>query len=213
MRLAHSQDCDALRRPSPEEPWRVLVSGCLTGLSCGADGTDYGLGGCLEQLLCHAAVRAFAFCPEDHAIGTPRGVPDIYGGDGRAVLRGDARILDQHGEDLTEAMIEGARAMLVFARANAVELAVLTDMSGACGSQVISLGSRFAKPRRFQQGLGVAAALLDEAGVAVVAQRDFQTLGRLQQILEPGFEVDPEARDHHEHPWTVSYFGEPKPGP
>jgi hypothetical protein len=56
-------------------------------------------------------------------------------------------------------------------------------------------------------GLGVAAAMLHEAGVVIVAQRDHRTLGRLRQILAPEAAIDPEALDHHQHPWTRAHFG------
>ena len=207
MRLAHTQDYSGLRRPTPEDPWRVLVSGCLAGWPCGVDGTDYGMGGALARFLALPGVVALPFCPEDVGLGTPRTMPDLHGGDGRAVLRGAARVKDEHGADLTEGMLRGARAMLEFARASRVELALLTDMSGACGTQVISDGCRFDEPRRYQQGLGVAAALLDEAGFTVVAQRDHRTLGRLEQLLNPDFSPDPAALDHHQHPWTRAWFG------
>jgi uncharacterized protein YbbK (DUF523 family) len=179
-----------------------LVSGCIAGLPCGVDGTDYGMAGSLADLLALPTIRAFPFCPEDHGLGTPRTMPDLHGGDGFAVLRGRARVRDEHGTDLTEGMLRGAEAMVAFARAQEVELAVLTDMSGACGTQVISDGCRFDEPRRYQLGVGVAAAMLIEAGVPVVSQRDFATLGRLRQRLEPGFVPDPNAADHHDHPWV-----------
>lgn len=193
-----------LRPPTPDDPWRLLVSGCLTGLPCGVDGTDYGMGSVLRDLLALPTLRAFPFCPEDHGLGTPRTMPDLHGGDGFAVLRGRARVLDEHGADLTDGMIRGAEAMLAFAREHDVELALLTDMSGACGTQVISDGCRFDDPRRYQLGAGVAAARLIEAGIPVVSQRDFATLGRLRAQLDPAFTADPEALDHHDHPWTVA---------
>ena len=80
-------------------------------------------------------------------------MPDIHGGDGVDVLAGRARVLDEHGSDLTEAMLAGARAMLAFARDNGAELAILTDMSAACGSQVISDGCRLV-PDRLRDLLG-----------------------------------------------------------
>jgi len=206
MRLAHTQDHGALRDPTAAEPWRVLVSGCIAGLPCGVDGTDYGMGGALADFLALPTILALPFCPEDVGIGTPRTMPDIHGGDGRAVLRGEARVLDQHGADLTDGMLAGARAMRDFAVSSRVELAILTDMSAACGSQVISLGCRFTQPRRYQLGLGVAAAMLDEAGVIIVSQRDHRTLSLLRARCDPGAEVDPEALDHHQHPWTRSHF-------
>jgi hypothetical protein len=93
-------------------------------------------------------------------MGIPRTMPDLHGGDGVDVLEGRARVRDEHGADLTDAMIAGAEAMLSFARAERAELAVLTDMSAACGTQVISDGCRLVPLRRFQKGVGVAAATL-----------------------------------------------------
>ena len=108
-------------------------------------------------------------------------------------------------------MIEGGRAMVAFALESAVELALLTDMSGACGSQVISLGCRFDQPRRFQKGVGVATALLLEAGIPVMSQRDFRSLEQLRKRLDRGHIPNSEARDHHEHPWTVEHLPGPHP--
>jgi uncharacterized protein YbbK (DUF523 family) len=65
-------------------------------------------------------------------------MPDIHGGDGYDVLDGRARVVDEHGTDLTEKMLTGAQGMLACALENRVELAVLTDMSAACGSQGVS---------------------------------------------------------------------------
>lgn len=207
-RLAHApEEVAVLRTPSAAEPWRVLISGCLAGWPCGVDGTDYGLGAVLRGFLAASAIRVFPFCPEETGLGTPRTMPDIHGGDGFDVLAGRARVLDEHGADLTEKMIVGAQAMLAYARRHDVELAILTDMSAACGTQVISDGCRLVAQRRFRAGLGVAAALLVEHGIAVVSQRDARTLGRLREEIDPAFAEDPAARDHHESPWYVGHFG------
>jgi len=202
----HRVRLDALRQPTEEDPWRVLVSGCLAGWPCGVDGSDYGLGVKLGDLLPLPTFRALPFCPEQLALGTPRTMPDIHGGDGVDVVAGRAKILDEHGADLTEKMIEGARAMLDFARRERAELAILTDMSAACGSQVIADGSRLVPLRRYQKGVGVATALLLEAGIPVVSQRDFRTLALLRVRLEAGFAPPEDARDHHEHPWTLEHL-------
>lgn len=202
----HPALLDTLRTPTAEAPWRVLVSGCLASWPCGIDGTDYGVGAALGDLLALPTVRALPFCPEQHALGTPRSMPDIHGGDGVDVVAGRAKVLDEHGVDLTEKMIEGGRAMLAFAQEAGAELAILTDMSAACGSQVISDGCRLVPVRTYQKGVGVATALLLGAGIPVVSQRDFQTLARLRARLSPGYEPPPDARDHHEHPWTVEHL-------
>jgi uncharacterized protein YbbK (DUF523 family) len=208
MRLAHQENgLDSLRTPSPSDPLRVLVSGCLFGLPCGVNGTDYGLGAALRDLLALPTVRAIPFCPEDHGIGTPRTMPDIHGGDGYAVLDGSARVLDEHGVDLTDKMMIGARAMLATAQEHCVELAILTDMSAACGSQVISDGCRLVEKRSFHASVGVATALLLRHGFSVVAQRDARTIGLLRARLDPGFSPDPAAVDWHECDWYRGYFG------
>ncbi len=207
----HPRLIEELRAPTAAAPLRVLVSGCIAGWGCGVDGTDYGMKGSLTDVLARENVRAFPFCPEQHALGVPRSMPDIHGGDGVDVMHGRARVLDEHGVDLTEKMLEGARAMVAFALENRVELALLTDMSGACGSQVISLGCRFDKPRRFQKGVGVATALLLDAGIHVMSQRDFRSLELLRKRLDAGHVPNIEARDHHEHPWTLSQLSEPHP--
>src|SRR5580765_7732161 len=97
----HPELLSALRAPTPSDPWRVLVSGCLAGWGCGTDGSDYGLGAGLRGFLSLPTIRALPFCPEQHALGTPRSMPDIHGGDGVDVVAGRARITDEHGEDLT----------------------------------------------------------------------------------------------------------------
>lgn len=208
MSLPHEPETlSRLRTPTREDPLRVLVSGCMLGQGCGVDGTDYGMGGALGDFLSLPTLTFTWFCPEDHALGTPRTLPDIHGGDGFDVLDGRARVLDEHGHDLTEGMLRGARAMLDAARAARVELAILTDMSAACGTQVISDGCRLVPERRYRAGAGVAAALLVRSGIPVVSQRDHRTLGRLRARLDPTFRSDPAARDHHETDWYVGYFG------
>lgn len=212
MLLAHHPTAlAALRAPTLDDPWRVIVSGCLAGWQCGVDGSDYGLGVGLRELLALPTIRAVPFCPEQHALGTPRTTPDIHGGDGVDVLAGRATILDEHGADLTAKMIDGARAMLAQAQAMRAELAILTDMSAACGSQVISDGTRLVQVRHFRKGVGVATALLLDAGIAVVAQRDFHTLARLRARLDPDYVPPTDALDHHDHPWTREHLPVPHP--
>jgi uncharacterized protein YbbK (DUF523 family) len=207
-RLAHDPAARAaLRSPSSADPWRVLVSGCLMGWPCGVEGTDYGLGGALPWMRGLSTLRLVPFCPEDVGLGTPRAMPDLHGGDGFAVLRGAASVRDPDGVDLTEGMLRGGRAMVAAALEARVDFAVLTDASAACGSQVLSLGSRLVEPRRHQQGVGVATALLLQAGVPVVAQRDHRTLDLLRRRADPHWPGDPDARDHHEHPWVRAHFG------
>ena len=96
--------------------------------------------------------------------------------------------------------------MVELAVAARAELAILTDMSAACGSQVISSGCRLAPLRHYQKGVGVASAMLLDAGIPLVSQRDFHTLALLRARLEPGYVVPAALRDHHEQDWTRQYL-------
>jgi uncharacterized protein YbbK (DUF523 family) len=208
MRMPHEPDAVArLREPTPEEPWRVLLSGCMAGLQCGVDGTDYGFGGAMDDFFAGPLATACPFCPEDVGLGTPRGWPDIHGGDGMDVLDGRATVLDQDGNDQTPGMITGAEAMARYAQKERLDFAILLDMSGACATQVISAGSRFVEDRAYSRGVGVAAASVLRAGVGVVSQRDFRTLDMLRARLDPTHTPDPTAIDHHETAWYREHFG------
>lgn len=189
-----------------EYPLKLLVSGCLTGLPCGVDGTSYGAPYPHTDRLLHLPnVSVLAFCPEDFAFGTPRATPDIHGGTGFDVLDGAARILSDAGEDWTAQMLGAAQTMLRFAQEKDVRLALLMDISAACGSQVIYDGPR--SEGRHQAGQGVCAALLIRHGIKVLSQRDHRTLHAVLSQLDPTYRPDPAAQDHHETPWYVETFG------
>jgi len=207
----HPEFLSELREPTAHDPWRVLISGCLAGWKCGIDGSDNGVGTTLDDLLRLSTFAAFAFCPEEHTLGTPRSMPDIHGGDGFDVIAGRAQVLDEHGVNLTAGMLAGARAMLEFARESDVELAILTDMSAACGSQVISDGFRLVEARAYRKGVGVATAMLLDAGIPVVSQRDYHTLAQLRARLDPAYEPPADALDHHHNAWTVANLPGPHP--
>jgi uncharacterized protein YbbK (DUF523 family) len=183
----------------------AVLSGCIAGWGCGIDGSSYGLESARPDWLDSERVRVVPFCPEDAGIGTPRGMPDIYDGDGFDVLDGRARVRDEHGADLTDAMLAGANAMLAHARQHVADFALLTDASAACGSQVITLGCRYASPRRVHRGVGVAAALLLRAGIPVVSQRDHLTLARLGSRVD-GRAVPDGLVDHHESEWVLEHL-------
>jgi uncharacterized protein YbbK (DUF523 family) len=189
-----------------DDPLRILTSACLRGVPCGVDGSSYGAPFAhTEQLFRLPNVQVVTFCPEDLAFGTPRAVPDIHGGDGFDVLDGRARVLSDTGEDWTQPMIDAAQVMLMKARDSQVRLAVLTDISAACGSEVIYRGAR--TQGRHQAGQGVSAALLIRHGIRVLSQRDYRTIDRILSKLDPTHRSNPTARDHHETKWFVENFG------
>jgi len=195
-------------RFTSDQPLKVLVSGCLAGLSVGVDGNAYGEFPHIAKFLARPEVAPIPFCPEDFAFGTPRQCPDIHGGDGYDVLDGRARVLSESGEDWTAPMIAAAHHMLRLAQAHEARLAILQDISAACGSQVIYRGARKAGAPH-QIGAGVCAALLVRNGVAVLSQRDFKSFDLILRQLDPDRTPRPELRDHHESDWYRSFFGSP----
>ena len=190
------------------QPFELLVSGCLLGQPCGVDGSSYGAPyAYTDRLIRLRNVHVVGFCPENFAFGTPRQTPDIHGGDGFDVLDGNARVLSEGGDDWTDDMVAASEAMLALAQRHGVRLALLMDISAACGSQVIYDG--FRSRRRHQPGQGVSAALLIRNGIKVVSHRDHRTLDLLLRKLDPSFVPAASSRDHHETQWYIDAFGSP----
>jgi len=195
-----------LRIPTKENPLRVLSSACLLGEKCGVDGTSNGEYPSALKLLKYPNVKLVPFCPEHFVLGTPRETPDCIGGNGHDVLDGKARVITQSGKDITSEMIRASLRMLEIAQENEVELALLMDVSGACGSQVIYNGSRFSENPTYQIGMGVCAAQLDRNGIKIISQRDFASLEILYSKIDPLHVVNSAAKDHNEHEWYIEYF-------
>jgi len=196
-----------LRIPTVDDPLRVLLSACLAGVTCGYDGTANGTYPSALKLLTMNTLNVFKFCPEEFSFGSPREMCDIHGGNGFDVLKGTARVLTETGIDWSEGMIAASLKMLQIARNEKIELAVLMDVSAACGSQVVYSGNRFAQNKVYQLGAGVCAAQLINHGFKVISQRDFASLELLYAKADLAHVVDEKALDHHEIPWYKEYFG------
>jgi len=208
MFLPTSDEIHSWPNHTKEKPLKILASACLSGEKCGVDGSSYGEFPIILKLLGRPNVRAITFCPEHFSFGTPRHMPDIHGGNGFDVLDGKARVLTDKGEDWTAGMVTAAQKMLKIALENQVDIAVLTDISAACGSQVISDGCRFNENRKYQKGPGVCAALLIRNGIKVISHRDYRTLELLFKKLDPTHQVNDKAIDHHESEFYRNYFAE-----
>jgi uncharacterized protein YbbK (DUF523 family) len=196
----------SLRIPTPDDPLRILISACLTGITCGYDGTANGTYPSALKLLNYTTVRLIRFCPEEYSFGAPREMCDIHGGNGLDVLEGRARVLTETGADWTEGMIRASEKMLEIALREGVELAVMMDVSAACGSQVIYSGNRFADNKVYQIGAGVSAAQLMRNGIKVISQRDYAALELLYAKIDTSHSINADAKDHHEIEWYKNYF-------
>lgn len=195
-----------LRTPTPQSPLKILMSACLSGTLCGYDGSANGKYPSALKLIGYDTVEIIKFCPEDYAFGTPREMCDIHGGTGLDVLEGKAKVLTPTGIDWSEGMIKASERMLAIAKEHQIDLAVLMDISAACGSQVIYDGNRFAENKVYQIGAGVCAAQLMRNGFKVISQRDYASLEILYSKIDARHDIDETAKDHHEIEWYKSYF-------
>jgi uncharacterized protein YbbK (DUF523 family) len=144
-----------------------LVSACLLGICTRYDG-----GCCPVPRLIQLAARGLAvpICPEmAGGLPVPRPPAEIVGGDGQAVLDGQARVLTVDGEDVTEAFLSGARQALETAKRLGIGQAVLKDDSPSCGCRRIYDGT-FSGHK--VSGQGVTAALLQRNGITVLSEED-----------------------------------------
>lgn len=196
----------SLRVPTNSDPLRVLVSACLVGTLCGADGSSYGDYPHIKTLAKHNNVQITSFCPENFAFGTPREIPDISGGNGADVLDGKARVITETGKDITKGMLDAAQKMLQIAQDRNIELAIMMDVSAACGSQVIYKGHRLSQNPQYQIGMGVCAQLLARNGFKIISQRDFKSLDILWSKIDPSHISDNTTIDHDETEWYRDYF-------
>lgn len=195
-----------LRTPTKDNPLRILMSACLSGITCGWDGTANGEYPSALKILQHNTVHVVKFCPEEFSYGSPREMCDIHGGTGFDVLDRKAKVLTETGKDWTEGMIKASEKMLEIAQKEDIEIAVLMDISAACGSQVIYDGNRYSENKIYQIGAGVAAAQLIRNGYQVISQRDYASLEILYSKIDPTHLIDNTKTDHHEIDWYKEYF-------
>jgi uncharacterized protein YbbK (DUF523 family) len=148
-----------------------LVSACLLGICTRYDG-----GCCPVPRLIQLAARGLAVpvCPEvAGGLSVPRSPAEIVGGDGQAVLNGQARVLTIEGQDVTEAFLSGARQALETVQRLGIRQAVLKDDSPSCGCRRIYDGTFSG---HLVSGQGIAAALLQRNGITVLSEEDLEEI-------------------------------------
>lgn len=137
----------------------IIVSACLIGRPCRYDGRRAPN---LDLMTRLAGRRWVAVCPEQlGGLPTPRVPARLEGGNGRDVLAGRARVINDEGRDVTAAFIRGAEVVLDLAVRLGAEVCCLKNRSPSCGL-CPSLG-----PEEPFQGPGVCAALLADAGLKI----------------------------------------------
>ena len=105
----------------------IAVSACLLGCSCRYDGQNKKNNSIFELFEKEALLPV---CPEvSGGLPTPREPSRIKGGDGFAVLDGNAKVINIQGADNTKAFIHGACAVLEILKQNGIKRCILKAKS------------------------------------------------------------------------------------
>lgn len=140
---------------------RVLVSMCLLGTNCRYNGIPQADEAVVE-LLNRQDITLIPVCPEQlGGLPTPR-TPSEQQGD---------KVVNERGEDCTEAFVRGAKEALRLAGLYGCEAAILKERSPSCGSGSVYDGT-FSHTQI--PGDGVFAGLLKENGIRVFGESALQ---------------------------------------
>ena len=166
---------------------RILVSSCLLGKPIRFNGSDAPSDKTILSQWQREG-RLVHFCPEI-AVGfpIPRPPAETVGGDGRMVLIGDAKVLEDTGADVTEMFVEGAKKAVDLAKEKEVKIAILTDGSPSCGSTYVYDGNFTGKT---VTGKGVTAELLKQNGVRVFNEDQIEDASIFLKSLEESSNIN-----------------------
>lgn len=157
----------------------LLVSACLLGVRCranGRDNFDY------EVARLARKWRFYPICPEIFAgMGTPRSPAEIQSGDGFDVLDYRAKVIGADEVDYSRFFLAGAEEVYRLACLFGTYGAVLRDNSPSCGVRQL-YASKF--QGGFRPGYGVTAALLSRKGFRLWRQSELPTEAELNLIRE-----------------------------
>jgi uncharacterized protein YbbK (DUF523 family) len=150
---------------------RILISACLTGERVRYDGDVIPFySSVLRQW--HKEGRLLPFCPEvAGGLPVPRPRAEIKGGDGSAVIKGDAKVTNIKGDDVTPYFLVGAKRALHLVKEHGIKLAVMKENSPSCAGSHIYDGS-FSK--KLKNGRGVTTALLEKNGIMVFGEGELK---------------------------------------
>lgn len=137
----------------------VIVSACLLGINTRYDGGNAADHELLKSL---KDKNIIPVCPEQlGGLSTPRPRSEITNNNGKDVLEGRAKVIDERGKDVTANFVKGAEEVLKIARLTGAKEVVLKENSPSCGVNSICRGKARIK------GAGVTTALLEKAGMKI----------------------------------------------
>lgn len=150
----------------------ILVSACLLGLHTRYDGAGKRNQAVIDWLE-HEGLLPVPVCPEQLAgLPTPRKKTRFRLGDGHAVIAGSGEVVTFDGQSMNEPFLRGARETLKIARLTGCRRALLKERSPSCGVHLIHRNDEIV------EGVGIAAALLIEAGLVVYSEADLSASGK-----------------------------------
>lgn len=159
---------------TPSDLPKVLVSACLLGQPVRYDGRASGHPDLLQRW--QREGRVVPLCPEvAGGLPTPRPPAEIPGGQGGAVLDGEARVVTVQGDDVSGEFLAGARLALELVRRHGIGVAVLKSGSPSCGNREVYDGT-FSGSK--VAGEGVTSALLRREGVLVFSELELEEAAR-----------------------------------
>lgn len=161
-----SQDALPFSPDAQTPPRPVLVSACLLGLATRYDGRSKTNSRVLDFLRARNLLP-IPVCPEQlGGLATPRPPARFASGDGEALWLGQGMLLNQEGKSMNAAFKRGAEETLRIARLTGCRAAILKERSPSCGVH------RIHRREGLVAGTGVAAALLRQAGIALIGDED-----------------------------------------
>jgi uncharacterized protein YbbK (DUF523 family) len=146
----------------------ILVSACLAGTKCRYNAQD-----CANKLIVELKNKnkIIEVCPEVMAgLAVPRLPCEIVGGTGDDVLKSQAVVVNNLGENITETIVKACSQALEIAKENNIKLAVMKAKSACCGVGQIYDGTF---SNRLIEGDGILTALFKKHGIKVISSEQF----------------------------------------
>ncbi len=151
--------------PSSEKTY-CFISACLLGVGCRYDGGHRAL----DSVILNRLMKKYLLlpiCPEQlGGFPTPRPPAQFVGGTGEELLRGEAKIVDETGSEVTERYMRSVEETLKLANIFGVTMAILKEKSPACGVHLVY------RDGRTVHGEGVVTAALRDRGIVVISEVD-----------------------------------------
>ncbi len=152
----------------------ILVSSCLIGKPCAYDGKPRTNESVLKFCEKYGYIDV---CPEaDGGLSCPRKRHEIKSGTGEDVLCGKAKVINDAGEDNSDAFLRGAKCALNICIESEIKVAIMKSKSPSCGKYKIHNGD-------FEgvliDGSGVTAALLKKNDIKVFTEHEISMASSL----------------------------------